>query len=695
MFKSLGKYSVIIVTTVLFLALVLTVLGLNFYMSFQVEANAEAVNVAGRQRMLSQRISKSLLNSQALLINNQSIDAQLSELKGATNMFNTTLNAFERGGEITGTTGQKTYLPAVTTDQGKLIVSKANKLWEPFHKSILETIAALDNANGNSISLLANDTQYARDNINSVLKLMNDLTNEQESIANAAATQSRLIQAFGIIAALICFIVIMYRIFGQLRVADAKTEAAQRETQQIFDTVNQGLFLLDENFEMGEQHSQELENIFADSNIQQHRFTNFLDKMVSNSDMDNIRRYMKLLFDPHKKQKLISDLNPLNQVSVQINDGESINNKFLRFNFRRVYNEKKIERVLTSVSDITKEVQLSRDLEREAKRSEQQLEMVSAMMEADRTLMPIYLKNSDVALDKINELLKTPSRNSLEFKNKARSMMHIIHGVKGESSALSLLNISELCHEFESNLKSIIDKDEIDGHDFVEPTVSLNKLMSYNTTLSGLFDSIFGSKKSQASTSTSVDWSHLSSYAYEIAQRQNKRVNLQLSGLDTPNLTSELIAGINTITTQLIRNAISHGIESPNEREQAKKNAKGTLSVALFNTDDNGLRYMFNDDGGGINFTKITHHAIEKGLISKEKASSLSKSQLVNLIFSSDLSTSDETDEDKGRGVGMISVLEAARKLNGSITVKTNQVIGTTFIVNFPKDFSKAKTIAA
>ena len=65
MFKSLGKYSVIIVTTVLFLALVLTVLGLNFYMSFQVEANAEAVNVAGRQRMLSQRISKSLLNTQA------------------------------------------------------------------------------------------------------------------------------------------------------------------------------------------------------------------------------------------------------------------------------------------------------------------------------------------------------------------------------------------------------------------------------------------------------------------------------------------------------------------------------------------------------------------------------------------------------------------------------------------------------
>ena len=111
MFKALGKYSVIIVTTALFLVLVVTVLGLNFYMSYQVEANAEAVNVAGRQRMLSQRISKSLLNTQFQLTKQQAFDNELSELKGATNLFNTTLNAFEFGGEVTGTSGLKTYLP--------------------------------------------------------------------------------------------------------------------------------------------------------------------------------------------------------------------------------------------------------------------------------------------------------------------------------------------------------------------------------------------------------------------------------------------------------------------------------------------------------------------------------------------------------------------------------------------------------
>lgn len=664
-------------------------------MSFQVEANAEAVNVAGRQRMLSQRISKSLLNTQAQLINGSSIETSLNELKNATAMFHSTLEAFESGGNITGTNGQASFLSPVTTDKARQIIVDANKVWIPFHNDILTTITALENSEPNVSSLLNDNTEYARQNINSVLKLMNDLTNEQESIASTAATASRIIQAFGIVAALLCFIVIMYRIFGQLRIADAQAEAAQRETQQIFSTVDQGLFLLDDKFQMGAQHSQELVNIFADDNISKRRFTHFINKMVSASDLDNVKRYMKLLFDPHKKQKLISDLNPLNEVSVQVKKNNMIENKFLRFNFMRVYNGKKIERILASVSDITKEIKLAQDLEREAKRSEQQLEMVSAMMEADKTLMPLYLENSNTAYSKVNELLRAPARNSIDFKTKARAMMSVIHGVKGESAALSLSIISEICHEFEDNLKDIIAADNVDGNDFVALTVLLNKLMSYHTTLHDLFNNVFGRKNQASSNSNSVDWGHLKSYTEEVALRQNKKVTLMLAGLDTPGLRTELISGINTISTQLIRNAISHGIESPGERQNANKKVEGTISIALFETDDSGHQYFFHDDGAGINFERITQRAIELNLVSEDKAKELSKSQLISLIFSSDLSTADETDTDKGRGIGMVSVLQTIKQLNGRISVKTNPIIGTTFIVNFPPKRSEQLQLSA
>ena len=664
-------------------------------MSFQVESNAEAVNVAGRQRMLSQRISKSLLDTQAQLNSGASIESSLNELKSATDLFDSTINAFRLGGEITGTNGDTSFLAKASSEQAQKIIAEANTIWQPFHKDISETITALEQNSPNTLLLLKNNTDFARNNINTLLALMNDLTNEQESNANSAASQSRLIQAFGIIIALLCFIIIMYRIFGQLRLADAKAESAKRETDQIFSTVNQGLFLLDNDYQIGEQHSQELEKIFATDKIKNTSFANFLKKMVSANDMDNVKRYMKLLFDPHKKQNLITDLNPLNEVSVQIKDGNQVNNKFLRFNFRRVYNNGVIERVLTSVSDITREIKLAKELERESKRSEQQLEMVSAMIDADRALMPIYLKNSNEALNKINELLKVPSRDSSEFKQKARTMMTAIHSIKGESAALSLNNISELCHEFESDLKEATDKEMLDGHDFVAPTVLLNKLMSYNTTLQSLFDSIFGDKQLDVTTSETINWDHLYSYTKEVAERQNKQVTLQTSGLDAPNLDTELVASLSIISTQLIRNAISHGIETPDKRKKLSKSATGTLSIALFDLKSNGYQFIFNDDGSGINFEKITEQAISKGLITDDYAKPLSKSQLINLLFTSDISTTEVSDEDNGRGVGMASILKSVRELGGSISVKSNHVMGTTFIINYPKELAKTQKIAA
>ena len=71
------------------------------------------------------------------------------------------------------------------------------------------------------------------------------------------------------------------------------------------------------------------------------------------------------------------------------------------------------------------------------------------------------------------------------------------------------------------------------------------------------------------------------------------------------------------------------------------------------------------------------------------------QSHLINLLFTSDLSTSDITDEDKGRGVGMSSILQPVKQLGGRITVKTNNAIGTTFMISFPKELSKANLAAA
>jgi len=125
------------------------------------------------------------------------------------------------------------------------------------------------------------------------------------------------------------------------------------------------------------------------------------------------------------------------------------------------------------------------------------------------------------------------------------------------------------------------------------------------------------------------------------------------------------------------------------------KSQVNVISIALFVKDDDSYQYMFHDDGAGINYEKLANRAVEKKLISAERAKTMNKNQLTNLIFSSRLSTSDNIDEDKGRGVGMDSVLQMVKQLKGTVVIKTGPIIGTTFIINFPKLSEKLTATAA
>ncbi len=697
MSKVFGRYAAIIATVVVFLTLVLGVLGLNFYTSFQTEVTAEAVNIAGRQRMLSQRTAKSLSNLNYKFYTQDDLSIDTAELKAASALFDRSLKAFTNGGETNSTKGGAAFLEQVTSDRGREILSQANELWGPFYDR-LSTMVDLAERSSLPISgqrqlsgLIADNVSYANSNINQILKLMNDLTNYQEGQATASADTSRLIQTLGIIASLVCFAIILFLIFGQLQRADRKALLAQRETRKIFETVDQGLFLIDRDFNMGSQQSKELERIFSSGSLAGKNLHTFISDIVSSTDLEKVLRYVRLLFDPHKKQKLLQDLNPLKKLPIQVQDQGELTSKYLRFSFSRVENNGKIEGVLASVSDISNEIRLENELIEETKRNEKQLEMISVLLSADANMLPEFIKSSDRTYEKINQIFRNPARNSSEFKIKADSVLTLVHATKGESSLLGLTIISETCHEIEDKIDQLKLKNDIGGDDFLSLTILLDRLISTNDQMKSVMSAVAGHSQSPH-TIDSGETRNLIKLATDVSRRQHKEVVFSTGGFDMPHLAPDLRKNILSLASQLVRNAISHGIESSDIRKTLGKSEQGSVKLCLLQENSGKLILSCEDDGAGINFESIKLEASKNGLIKAEDIDHVSSKQLLQLMLKNRLSTRAAADADAGRGAGLSVLGSISDQLGARVSLQTRQGVGAKFIISIPKTASEMAT---
>ena len=168
----------------------------------------------------------------------------------------------------------------------------------------------------------------------------------------------------------------------------------------------------------------------------------------------------------------------------------------------------------------------------------------------------------------------------------------------------------------------------------------------------------------------------------DLAQKQGKEVELTIQGEDT-ELDRSVSEEIGDPLIHLLRNAVGHGIESPEERVRAGKPPRGAVRLSAFRQ-ENYIVLQVADDGRGIDPEMIRASAIRKGIIAEDAAARLSDRDAINLVFASGLSTAAKADDVSGRGVGMDIVRKNLEKLNGSISVDTAIGRGSTFTVKLP-----------
>jgi two-component system, chemotaxis family, sensor kinase CheA len=177
----------------------------------------------------------------------------------------------------------------------------------------------------------------------------------------------------------------------------------------------------------------------------------------------------------------------------------------------------------------------------------------------------------------------------------------------------------------------------------------------------------------------------------DVAKQCGKEVALVMKGQDT-DLDKSLLDVIAEPMTHLVRNAVSHGIESAEERVRKGKPARGTIHLTSYHQ-GNQVMVEITDDGAGIDANKVKAKAVEKGLLTSDEADKLGETEILALVFRPGFSTAVEITEISGRGVGLDVVQTVMHRLKGSVEIETRVGQSTTFRLKLPLTLAIIKAL--
>jgi two-component system, chemotaxis family, sensor histidine kinase and response regulator WspE len=176
-----------------------------------------------------------------------------------------------------------------------------------------------------------------------------------------------------------------------------------------------------------------------------------------------------------------------------------------------------------------------------------------------------------------------------------------------------------------------------------------------------------------------------------VARSLDKRVTLLIEGEGT-QVDRDLLGRLDAPLGHLLRNAIDHGIESPEERRAAGKPDEGTLRLEARHSAGR-LHITLSDDGRGVDFDRLRTRIVERKLINAEAAQALSEAELLEFLFLPAFTLKDTVSDISGRGVGLDAVRDMVTQVRGTVRVSTTRGAGTQFRLQLPVTLSVLRAL--
>ncbi len=169
----------------------------------------------------------------------------------------------------------------------------------------------------------------------------------------------------------------------------------------------------------------------------------------------------------------------------------------------------------------------------------------------------------------------------------------------------------------------------------------------------------------------------------DLCRDQGKEADLVIRGEEF-EIDKRILEEMKDPFIHILRNCIDHGIEKPEERVKRGKPPRATITFVVSPVNGNKVELLVSDDGSGVEINKVKEAAIQRGLISPQKAREMTEPEALALIFQTDVSTSPIITQLSGRGLGLAIVREKTEKLGGRVTVESRRHVGTTIRIALP-----------
>ena len=467
--------------------------------------------------------------------------------------------------------------------------------------------------------------------------------------------------------------------------------ALQHDLEQatiMQDNVKYGLFMMDNKYVIQGAYSKAVEKILSVSDLGGRSFIELLSSSLKSSEQKGLGDYFEMVINNSFDREMLESINPINFFSyISTESGEMKN---LRASFTMVEHGRGPGYILCTLEDITAEKELEKQLIDAENLREKEMQSLFQVIQLNPRVLTDFIEDAEFEFDSINDKLK----NKTHFhKEVLVEMYQSIHAVKSNAIILNLENFSNRLHKLETSIKNLQDKyeDFVPFDDFLDLVLELDEAMKEKDQLKAAvtkiqnFKNLSGEDKSQERY---VLVESLVRVCNKTQEALNKKAKLVVETIDEEVMDHGPRRVLKEVLTQLVRNAVYHGIETPGEREAKGKDPEGEIRISLRYW-DNSIVMKITDNGRGIDFERVRQAAENLNLFSNPEEKS-DKYFLLQMLFAPGFSTLSSSDLHAGRGVGLSLVKDRLKELHGNIKISTAPGRGTTFTVTIPLDIRAA-----